>query len=96
MRHKMAYSLSRERLYRVCCFIDRYGMLTPAYRAVVSRFLAKRHKVGGSGTRSFSMKAIFGELGVQRLTRFKPRAAHVTGHEVCQKAGCGKSARLFC
>jgi RNA-directed DNA polymerase len=62
-----------------------YGTLAPAYRAVdhhvytrVRRFLAKRHKVGGSGTRSFSMKAIFGELGVHRLTRIEPRAAPVS------------------
>ncbi|MET4262523.1 hypothetical protein ABIC09_007501, partial [Bradyrhizobium sp. S3.12.5] len=62
-----------------------YGTLVPAYRAVdrhvytrVRRFLAKRHKVGGSGTRSFSMKAIFGELGVERLIRIESRAAPVS------------------
>jgi RNA-directed DNA polymerase len=62
-----------------------YGTLAPASRAVdrhvyvrVRRFLAKRHKVGGRGTRSFSMNAIFGELGVHRLIRIEPRAAPVS------------------
>ena len=62
-----------------------YGTLAPAYRAVdrhvyvrVRRFLAKRHKVGGRGTRSFSMKSIFGEFGVHRLIRIEPRVAPVS------------------
>jgi RNA-directed DNA polymerase len=62
-----------------------YGTLAPAYRAVdrhvytrVRRFLAKRHKVGGRGTRSFSMNVIFGERGVHRLIRIPPRAAAVS------------------
>jgi len=57
----------------------------PAYRAVdrhvcdrVRRFLAKRHKVQGRGTRGFSWKDIFGELGVLRLTRVRPRATTVS------------------
>ena len=62
-----------------------YGTLALTYRAVdrhvcvrVRRFLAKRHKVHGRGTRGFSMKVIFGKLGVHRLTRIRPRAAAVS------------------
>lgn len=62
-----------------------YGTLAPSYRAVdrhvcvrVRRFLAKRQKVDGRGTRGFSMKAVFGELGVYRLTRIRSRATAVS------------------
>jgi RNA-directed DNA polymerase len=61
-----------------------YGTLAPTYRAVdrhvcvrVRRFLAKRHKIDGRGARDFSMKAIFGDLGVYRLTRIRSRATTV-------------------
>jgi hypothetical protein len=33
----------------------------------VRHFLRRRHKVQSQGTRQFSMKRIFGELGVLRL-----------------------------
>jgi RNA-directed DNA polymerase len=62
-----------------------YGTRAPAYRAVdchvcdpVRRFLAKRHKIDGRGARGFSMKAIFGALGVYRLTRIRLRATAVS------------------
>jgi RNA-directed DNA polymerase len=62
-----------------------YGTRAPAYRAVdrhvcdrVRRFLAKRHKANGRGTRGFSWGEIFGELGVLRLTRIRPRATTVS------------------
>lgn len=52
----------------------RYATRVPAYRAVdryvcdrVRRFLGKRHKQPGQGTRSFSWREIFGELGVTQL-----------------------------
>ena len=35
----------------------------------VRHFLRRRHKVSSQGTRQFSMKRIFGELGVFRLQR---------------------------
>ena len=62
-----------------------YGTLAPTYRAVdrhvcvrIRRFLAKRHKIDGRGARGFSMKVIFGELGVYRLTRIRSRVAVVS------------------
>jgi RNA-directed DNA polymerase len=58
-----------------------YGTLNAAYRAVdrhvcdrVRRFLNRRAKRGGRGARGFSWNAVFGKLGVQRLTRDKPAA----------------------
>jgi RNA-directed DNA polymerase len=60
-----------------------YGTRAPAYRAVdryvcdrVRRFLAKRHKQPGRGTRPFSWSEIFGGLGVTQLIQ-KPKAAAV-------------------
>jgi RNA-directed DNA polymerase len=60
-----------------------YGTRGPVYRAVdrhvcdrVRRFLAKRHKEPGRGTRQFSWNEIFGELGVMQLVQ-RPRAAAV-------------------
>jgi hypothetical protein len=57
------------------------GSTSKAYRAVdeyveesVRHFLKRRHKVSTQGTRQFSMKPIFGELGVFRL-RGQLRAA---------------------
>jgi len=51
-----------------------YGTRLQAYRAIdnhvytrVRHFLVKRHKVPSRGTRRFSDKAVFGELGVIRL-----------------------------
>ena len=52
-----------------------YGTRASAYRAVdryvcdrARRFLAKRHKEGGRGTRPFSWKEILGTYGVKQLT----------------------------
>jgi len=51
-----------------------YGSPTKAYEVLdehveerVRHFLKRRHKVSSRGTREFSMKRIFGELGVLRL-----------------------------
>ena len=51
-----------------------YGTRLMAYRAIdscayraVQRFLQRRHKVSGHGTRRFSESVVFGELGVLRL-----------------------------
>ena len=53
-----------------------YGSLRRAYRAIdrhvhdrVQRFLVKRHKVQGRGTRRFPNTYITGKLGVRRLQR---------------------------
>ena len=61
-----------------------YGTLAPTYRAVdrhvcvrVRRFLAKRHKEPGRGTRRFSWSNIQGKFGVASLLLTKPRAAAV-------------------
>jgi RNA-directed DNA polymerase len=64
-----------------------YGSLTLAYRALnqhveesVRRFLVRRHKVPSRGTRRFSEQAVFGPLGVLRLTpprRARPPHARV-------------------
>ena len=50
------------------------GSTARAYRAIdeyveerVRHFLRRRHKAPTQGTREFSMKRIFGELGVYRL-----------------------------
>jgi RNA-directed DNA polymerase len=55
-----------------------HGTRVQAYRAVdnhvdtrVRNFLKRRHKVPTRGTRRFSSKAVFGELGVLRLRRFQ-------------------------
>jgi RNA-directed DNA polymerase len=60
-----------------------YGTRVRAHRAVdayvgdrVRRFLAKRHKEPGQGTRPFSRDRIFGELGVMQLIQ-RPKAAAV-------------------
>ena len=60
-----------------------YGTRAPAPRAVdrhvcdrVRRFLAKRHKEPGRGTRPFSWSEIFAELGVTQLLQ-TPQAAAV-------------------
>jgi RNA-directed DNA polymerase len=60
-----------------------YGTKASTYRAVdryvcdrVRRFLAKRHKENGRGTRPFSWSEIFGTFGVQQLTT-PPAAAAV-------------------
>ena len=61
-----------------------YGTRSSAYQAVdhhvrdrVRRFLAKRHKEPGRGTRSFSWSDIQGKFGVASLVLSKPRAAAV-------------------
>jgi RNA-directed DNA polymerase len=60
-----------------------YGTRVRAYRAVdayvgdrVRRFLAKRHKEPGQGTRPFSRGYIFGELGVTQLIQ-RPKTTAV-------------------
>jgi RNA-directed DNA polymerase len=60
-----------------------YGTRVRAYQAIdayvgdrVRRFLAKRHKEPGQGTRPFSRSRIFGELGVTQLIQ-RPKAAAV-------------------
>ena len=60
-----------------------YGTCAPAYRAVdhyvnerVRRFLAKRHKEPGRGTRPFSWSEIHGKFGVAQLLQ-TPKAAAV-------------------
>jgi RNA-directed DNA polymerase len=59
-----------------------YGTHVRMYRAVdayvcdrVRRFLAKRHKEPGQGTRPFSRSRIFGELGVKPLIQRSKAAA---------------------
>ncbi|WP_307437198.1 group II intron reverse transcriptase/maturase [Labrys monachus] len=61
-----------------------YGTRAAAYRAIdrhicdrVRRFLAKRHKEGGRGTRPFPWREIFGTLGVKQLTT-TPKATAVS------------------
>ena len=60
-----------------------YGTRTAAYGAVdnyvyesVRHFLRRRHQVQSRGTDRFSIKAVFGELGVLQLRRIqvKPRS----------------------
>src|SRR6516225_5639386 len=55
-----------------------YGTRTAAYGAVdnhvyesVRHFLRRRHQVQSRGTDRFSIKAVFGELGVLRLRRIQ-------------------------
>ena len=59
-----------------------YGTRVPAYRAVdhhvserVRRFLAKRHKEPGRGTRPFSWSEIHGKFGVTQLLQTPVAAA---------------------
>ena len=56
----------------------RYETQTAAYGAVdnyvdesVRHFLRRRHQVQSRGTDRFSMKAVFGELGVMQLSRIQ-------------------------
>jgi len=44
-----------------------YGVIDERVEERVRHFLRRRHKVSSQGTRQFSMKRIFGELGVLRL-----------------------------
>jgi RNA-directed DNA polymerase len=44
-----------------------YGVIDARVEERVRHFLRRRHKVSSQGTRQFSMKRIFGELGVLRL-----------------------------
>ena len=77
--NKGAWPEVRDRLNRLLLGWSAYfgyGTRLPAYRAVdhhvydrVRRFLARRHKVQGRGTRRFSREEVFGELGVLRLQR---------------------------
>jgi RNA-directed DNA polymerase len=58
-----------------------YGTRTAAYDAVdryvyesVRHFLRRRHQVHSRGTNRFNIEAVFGELGVLRLSRARVRA----------------------
>ena len=58
-----------------------YGTRVAAYDAVdnyvyesVRHFLRRRHQVHTRGTNRFSIKAVFGELGVLQLSRAKAEA----------------------
>jgi len=78
----------------------RYGTVAKAYQAVnlyvydrVRHFLRRRHKATSSkGSEQFPITAVFGRLGVHRMSTARRRAA-CAAHEVRRKAGCGKSAR---
>jgi hypothetical protein len=55
-------------------FVTSVGSTARAYRAIdeyveerVRHFLRRRHKVSSQGTREFSMKRIYGEMGIFRL-----------------------------
>jgi RNA-directed DNA polymerase len=86
-RSKGSWLQIREKLNRLLTGWSAYfsyGTRVPAYRAVdayvgdrVRRFLAKRHKEPGQGTRPFSRGRIFGELGVTQIVQ-RPKAAAVS------------------
>lgn len=77
--NKAAWPVVCKRLNRLLSGWQAYfshGSLSLAYQTIdhhvcdrVRRFLAKRHKMQNSGTRSFSRAKIFGELGVRQLRR---------------------------
>jgi RNA-directed DNA polymerase len=84
-RNKGSWLQIREQLNRLLAGWSAYfsyGTRVRAYQAIdayvgdrVRRFLAKRHKEPGQGTRPFSRGRIFGELGVtQLIQRPKPNA----------------------
>jgi RNA-directed DNA polymerase len=85
-RNKGSWPQIREQLNRLLAGWSAYfsyGTRVPAYQAIdayvsdrVRRFLAKRHKEPGQGTRPFSRSRIFGELGVTPLIQ-RPKAAAV-------------------
>jgi RNA-directed DNA polymerase len=85
-RNKGSWPQIRGRLNRLLAGWSAYfsyGTHVRMYRAVdayvcarVRRFLAKRHKEPGQGTRPFSRSRIFGELGVQPLIQ-RSKAATV-------------------
>ena len=85
--HKAPWQQVRNRLNRLLAGWSAYfsyGTRTSAYRAVdhhvdgrVRRFLAKRRKEPGRGTRWFSWSDIQGKFGVASLVLTKPRAAAV-------------------
>jgi hypothetical protein len=52
----------------------------------------RRHQVSSQGIRPFSMKRIFGELGVFRLRGPVGGATSRACDEISRKAGCGTSA----
>lgn len=77
----------------------RYGTTWRAYRAVewhvdgrVRHFLRRRHKMIGQGSRQYSTKRIFGELGIPRLGELVVESTAWTYRETSRRAGCGKSA----
>jgi len=86
-RNKGPWPQVRNRLNRLLAGWSAYfsyGTRTSAYRAVdlhvggrVRRFLAKRHKEPGRGTRQFSWSNIHGKFGVASLVQSKTRAAAV-------------------
>jgi RNA-directed DNA polymerase len=85
-RNKGSWLQIREQLNRLLAGWSAYfsyGTRVRAYQAIdayvgdhVRRFLAKRHKEPGQGTRPFSRDRIFGELGVTQLIQ-RPKAAAV-------------------
>src|SRR5215467_4162819 len=77
-----------------------YGTRGAAYDAVdnyvyesVRHFLRRRHQVHTRGTNRFSIKAVFGELGVLQLSRAKAEARSGVCDEASRKAGCLNCAR---
>ena len=76
------------------------GTRVSAYQAVdnhvlhrVRHFLVKRHKDPSRGTRRFTRRTVFGELGVLELRRVHLGPPPCARREVGRKAVCGKSAR---
>ena len=71
-----------------------YGSLAKARHAVplhvyhtVRRFLRRRHKLAGPGSRQFSITAVFGELGVLSLDRLPRLAPANAARETRPRAG---------
>ena len=77
-----------------------YGTRATVYGAVdnyvyesVRHFLRRRHQVPSRGTNRFSIKAVFGELGVLQRSRAKVRPRSWACAEASRKAGCLNWAR---
>jgi len=77
-----------------------YGTTWRAYLAVernvddrVRHFLRRRHKVIGQGSRRFSTKWIYRELGFGSLQALRVRSSAWAYRETSRRAGCGKTAR---
>lgn len=59
----------------------------------VRHFLVRRHKVPSRGTNRFSMKVVFGQMGVLRPRMGRVDRPSCASDESSRKAGCGKAAR---